>query len=354
MTALLETTNNWSINVDNGVLNGVVYIDLKKVFETIDHAILLRKLANYGLDLGSLRFFASYLGNRSQKFYVNGVLSSASELRCGVPQGSILGPLFFLIYINDLPNCLNSACAKMFADDTTITISGSSLADLEQETNLELLNLHCWLKANKLSLNVAKTEFTVIGSRQKLLAEGHNEIDIKLEDQVNSNVDHAKSLGLIIDNRLSFDYCSLVWDGLSDQLSDKLQKLQNRAARVILKANYGTSSSLLLDILKWDKLVIRRKKHKAIMMFKSLNEQAPVYLQNLFHERSTDYDLRNSFHKLTLPRPRTNYLKRSFSYSGALLWNSLPENVREIKSVRKFKEQINHLFESSDSHSAVL
>ena len=96
-----------------------------------------------------------------------------------------------------------------------------------------------------------------------------------------------------------FDYCSLVWDGLSDQLSDKLQKLQNRAARVILKANYGTSSSLLLDILKWDKLVIRRKKHKAIMMFKSLNEQAPVYLQNLFHERSTDYDLRNSFHKLT-------------------------------------------------------
>ena len=151
-----------------------------------------------------------------------------------------------------------------------------------------------------------------------------------------------------------FDYCSLVWDGLSDQLSDKLQKWQNLAARVILKANYGTSSSLLLDILKWDKLVIRRKKHKAIMMFKSLNEQAPVYLQNLFHERSTDYDLRNSFHKLTLPRPRTNYLKRSFSYSGALLWNSLPENVREIKSVRKFKEQIKHVFESSDSHSAVL
>ena len=143
------------------------------------------------------------------------------------------------------------------------------------KTNLELLNLHCWLKANKLSLNVAKTEFMVIGSRQKLLAESHNEINIKLEDQVISNVDHAKSLGLIIDNRLSwsnhvnelckkvtsaigalrrirplisqstavlvynsliqphFDYCSLVWDGLSDQLSDKLQKFQNRAARVI-------------------------------------------------------------------------------------------------------------------------
>ena len=102
-----------------------------------------------------------------------------------------------------------------------------------------------------------------------------------------------------------FDYCSHFWNGLSEQLSDKLQKLQNHAARANLKANYGTSSSLLLDILKWDKLVISRKKQKAIMMFKSLNEQAPVYLQNLFHERSTDYDLRNSFHKLTLPRPRT-------------------------------------------------
>ena len=77
MTALLETTNNGSINIDNGLLNGVVYIDLKKAFDTIDHAILLRKLANYGLDLGSLRFFASYLVNRSQKCYVNGVLSGA-------------------------------------------------------------------------------------------------------------------------------------------------------------------------------------------------------------------------------------------------------------------------------------
>ena len=153
----------------------------------------------------------------------------------------------------------------------------------------------------------------VIGSRQKLLVKSNNEINIKLEDQVISKVDQAKSLGLIIDNRLSwsnhvnklckkvtsaigalrrirplisqstavlvynsliqphFDYCSLVWDGLSHQLSDKLQKSQSRAARVILKANYGTSSSLLLDILKWDKLVIRRKMHKALMMFKSLN-----------------------------------------------------------------------------------
>ena len=236
------------------------------------------------MDLGSLRFFASYIGNRSQKCYVNGALSNASEPRCEVPQGSILGPLCFLISINDLPNCLNKASAKMFADDKSITTSGSSLADLEQEPNTELLNRQCWLKDNELSLNVAKTEFMVIGSRQKLIEESYknNEINIKLEKQAISKVDYAKSLGLITDDRLSwsnhvyelckkvtsaigalgrirplisrspavlvynyliqphFDYCSFVWDSLSDQLSDKLQKLQNRAARVILKANCGT------------------------------------------------------------------------------------------------------------------
>ena len=95
---------------------------LEKAFDTIDHEIILRKLANYEVDPNALRFFASYLCNRSQKCTVNGALSSASKLTCEVLQGSILGPLFFLIYINDLPNCLDISCAKMFADDTNITV----------------------------------------------------------------------------------------------------------------------------------------------------------------------------------------------------------------------------------------
>ena len=92
-TALLETTNNWSNNIDNGLLNGVLFIDLKKAFDTIDHEIILRKLANCGVDPNALRFFASYLCNRSLKCTVNGALSSVSKLTCGVPQRSILGPL---------------------------------------------------------------------------------------------------------------------------------------------------------------------------------------------------------------------------------------------------------------------
>ena len=153
---------------------------------------------------------------------------------------------------------------------------------------------------------------------------------------------------------IRFDYCAPVWDGLSSYLCEKLQKLQNRAARVILQANCEINSSLLLETLKWDKLSSRRRKQKAIMMFKSLNGLAPVYLQDLFSERNTDYNLRDAFRKLNLPKPRTDYLKRSFGYSGALLWNSLPENIRAIRSIGQFKKEINRALKTSDSHSAIL
>ncbi len=217
----------------------------------------------------------------------------------------------------------------------------------------------------------------VISTRQKFLAENCSEINIQLDGHPIYRVEHATSLGLIIDDRLSWsnhikglcrkissaigalrrirslisqstaeqiynaliqpylDYCAPVWDGLSSYLCEKLQKLQNRAARVILQANCGVNSSLLLETLKWDKL-------------------APVYLQDLFSERYTDYDMRDSLRKLNLPKPRTDYLKRSFGYSGALLWNSLPENITAIRSIKEFKKKIKHALKASDSHSVIL
>ena len=105
LTALLETTNNWSINIDNGLLNGVLFIDLKKAFDTIDHEIILRKLANYGVDQSALRFFASYLCNRSQKCRVNGALSSASRLTCGIPQYTGTSALFNIYITNCRQYC---------------------------------------------------------------------------------------------------------------------------------------------------------------------------------------------------------------------------------------------------------
>ena len=125
-----------------------------------------------------------------------------------------------------------------------------------------------------------------------------------------------------------FDYCSTVWDGISKKLSGKLQKLQNRAARVITRSTYETSATVLLDKLGWEQLQTRRKKQKAVTVFKAIHKLTPVYLQNLFTPRSTEYFIRDHENKLYLAKPRTEYLKRSFCDSGALLWNDLPKEMR--------------------------
>ena len=179
---------------------------LKKAFDTIDHEIILWKLAIYGVDQSTLRFFASYVCNRSQKCSVNGAFSSTSKLTCRVSQGRILGPFLFLIYINDLPNYLNISCAKMFAHDTNITIPGCTFANPEQPIHFELINLFNCLKENKLSLDVERTEFTAISTRQRFLAENCSEINIQLDSQPICRFEHAKSLGLITDDRPSWSY----------------------------------------------------------------------------------------------------------------------------------------------------
>ena len=126
------------------------------------------------------------------------------------------------------------------------------------------------------------------------------------------------------------DYCCSVWDCLGETLSCKIQNLQNRAARVIMRANYDDSASIHLDTLHWDNLSLRPKKLKAGLMFNTLKGNMPSYLQNMFSFRGLGYNIRNSQIRLNLPKPRTNYLKRSFCYSGAILWNSLPQDIRKL------------------------
>ena len=175
LTALLEATNAWSVNIDNGLLNGVVFIDLTKAFDTIDHKIILRKMSYLGVDQAAIKWFLSYLSGQTQRCNVSGKLSSARTLSCGVP--------LFLFYINDLPNSLRGAVPRMFADDTNLTLSAKTLTELKLALTPELDNLSCWLKANKLSLNVAKTELMIIGSRQRLSAQC-DDVEIRIDDQI--------------------------------------------------------------------------------------------------------------------------------------------------------------------------
>ena len=131
------------------MFNLVVLLDLKKAFDTIDHGILLRKLGLYGITGSALAMIRSYLSDRNKKCQLGDLMSIARRVTCGIPQGSILGPLFFIIYINNLPECLNHATPRLFADDTNLTIAGEHIQEIASSMNSDLTCINEWYMSVK-------------------------------------------------------------------------------------------------------------------------------------------------------------------------------------------------------------
>ena len=179
----------------------MVFLDLKKAFDTVDHDILLSKMNLYGIQATALDWFKSYLTNRTQRCLVNGSLSRICFLQCRVPQETILCPLSFLIYINDLPNCLTSCQPRMYADDTHITYADVDVNSIQLNLNHKLDNLKEWLISNTLTLNTAKTEFMLIGSRQKL-STLLNPLELSIDNVPIEHISSVKSLGIFINEKL--------------------------------------------------------------------------------------------------------------------------------------------------------
>ena len=275
--ALNKCTSSWWLNMDRGDMNSVVFLNIRKAFDTVNHQILLDKLHCYGIGDGELLFFRSYLQNRTQCCSVNGQISTLQTVTCGVLQGSILGPLLFIIYMNDLPAFVQEANITMHADDTSLRKAFRTSHELKEEIIPAFSKVCKWLRNNKLSLNTVKTEFMIIGTLQRL-----NQLDsspeltpyaIVADGQEVKRVKLVKYLGLMVDDKLVWDqqidyisskiirgivilkrirhftllllyhtliepyfrYCSIVRGQCCETLKDKLQTLQNKAAQTIAK-----------------------------------------------------------------------------------------------------------------------
>src|ERR1043165_1332461 len=202
---------------DNGHFSIGIFLNLSKAFNTVNHEILISKLNHYGIREICLNWIRDYLRNRKQCISYNGHASSMLDVKCGVPHGSILGPLLFLIYVNDISHTSTTLQFLMFADDTNMFMSSKSLVELVDKFNIELQKVNNWFKANKLSLNLNKTNYILFCSKNNEAFEHDFKLTINIDKQSISRVASSKFLGVHIDEILS-------WQVHIAEISKKLAK----------------------------------------------------------------------------------------------------------------------------------
>ena len=231
-----------------------VFLDLSKAFDTIDHDLLLQKLDKYGFSLNALKMIENYLSNRNSIVNFNGSKSKSEILKCGVPQGSILGPLLFIIFINDLCHILTRANKCLFADDTTLVISGKNIADLTSALESDLKSISEWLKHNRLLLNVSKSNAMIFKWRyQRQIDILNTNLDAQLKPEIKCNgeqipfVTKFTLLGVILDEYLTFDLHTIA---LCSKVNWKISVLKKSS--YLFNLNFRITLFKLFIISKYD------------------------------------------------------------------------------------------------------
>ena len=198
--ALITLIDKLSNALDEGSKVVGIFLDFSKAFDTIDHDILLLKLEHYGVRGLALDWFKNYLNSICQYVMYNGIKSYQSQVTCGVPQGSILGPLLFLIYVNDLHKVIKNAFLLLFADDSNLFYTGNDMVDITGKINEDLQHLTEWLASNKLSLNIKKTNYMIFLSGYI----APDDIKITIRNEMIGRVYSTKFLGVLIDSKLNW------------------------------------------------------------------------------------------------------------------------------------------------------
>ncbi len=397
--SLIQITEQIKYSIEKGMYGCGIFIDLKKAFDTVNHSILLKKLEHYGIRGTSLQWFTSYLTNRKQYVYHNGHSSKIKSISCGVPQGSVLGPLLFLLYINDLPHVSNILRFYLFADDTNLYYESKNLKQLEKVVNKEMNKIFQWLCSNRLALNISKTNFVIFHPYNKPLKEV---ITLKINKKAIAEEPCVKYLGVLIDSTLSWKsqistitkkisrsigimyklrpfvnvkimksvYYSIiyphliygiqVWGSAFKTALINLNTMQKKAVRMITfndsfhTEGYGLCHSSPL-FLQLEFLIISDiyKFQISKFLYDCLNGYAPRQFNTWFTYNTENYDYHTrsnaqilngnvlNITNLFIPFARTtHYGLNSIKVIGPKIWNEIPTDIRSIKSKKGFAENL--------------
>ena len=384
--ALTEITDRIKNAIDNKMLTCGIMIDLTKAFDTVNHNILLKKLYNYGLRGNVYKLFKSYLTNRKQYVKIKNENSDLKSISCGVPQGSVLGPLLFIIYINDLAYNCKEGIFRIFADDTGIFCHSHDLNSLIVKAKIVLKHIMEWFKLNKLTLNISKTCFIIFRSNR------YNSINIP-DSITYDNItifreSQAKYLGLILDEHLNWNahitdlcnklkrlfptfynirsylnedhiktlyysmihsrinYSCIVYGLTSNENLNKLQILQNKLLKVILKKPYMYPTNALhneLSILQVKDII-----NQGILTFvhKYLHSELPGVFNDYFQHRHDINDILAGERNLRflIPPHRTEIGANTMKVKGPKLYNNIINKIKINTSTKVFRKNVKNTF----------